>query len=107
MMKGINDDFIPSDVEDGKFLAILAYIPFLCLIPYFESQDGNNTFVREHSKQGMVLFFIEMVAVLAFLLWKAIIFIALAFSLASIIFVILGKYWSIPLIDRILEELNL
>ena len=50
------------DIEDalGNLKsAILSYIPFLNLIPYFKKTD--SPFVEFHSKQGVTLFIFEMI----------------------------------------------
>lgn len=50
------------DIEDATgnlSRAILSYIPFLNLIPYFKKTD--SPFVEFHSRQGIILFFIEII----------------------------------------------
>jgi len=42
-----------KDVNNGKAMAILSYLTFLVLIPYFT--EKNNKFVRFHAIQGMNL----------------------------------------------------
>lgn len=106
-MPELEDNFLPSDVEEGRLLAILAYIPFVCLISYFESKDGSNEFLQKHARQGIALFLIEIAAFLCFLLWEAVLFLAGIVCIVSIVFVILGKFWEIPLIDKMVDKFNL
>lgn len=50
------------DLEDATGnlnKAVLSYIPFLNLIPYFKKTDSQ--FVEFHSKQGVTLFIVEII----------------------------------------------
>ena len=63
-----------SEAENGKGMAILAYIGILALIPFFA--EKNNKFVVFHAKQGMNLLIIEVAAMVisailsAILTWR-------------------------------------
>ena len=54
-------------IDEGKAAAILGYIPFMCFVPLVKMKD--NPFAFRHGKQGLVLFIIEIIAVI-FLLPK-------------------------------------
>ena len=47
-----------AQVLEGKVFAILAYLPFLCIIPLVLKKD--NDFVLSHGKQGLVIFVAEI-----------------------------------------------
>ena len=55
--------FTKKEVDDGKVMAILAYIGILALIPYLA--EKNNKFVICHAKIGMNLFLLEVIASVA------------------------------------------
>ena len=48
-----------SDIEQNKFMSILAYISWLVLIPLFAAKDSR--FARFHCNQGLVLAIAELV----------------------------------------------
>jgi len=94
-----------DDVEEGRGLAILAYVPFLCFIPLIQGKKTNR-FAYEHGKQGVVLFFFEIIALLGALFWKVALFLAAVVAIAGIVFVIRGKVWSIPWIGPLADKLD-
>lgn len=51
---------IPS--EERRMAAIMAYIPFLCFWPLIQMRDDE--FAYSHARQGLILFFLEIIAVL-------------------------------------------
>jgi len=53
MGNGAENKTKQSDAEAGKGMAVLSYLAFLALIPYFT--EKNNKFVRYHAIQGMNL----------------------------------------------------
>ncbi|MBO4873279.1 MAG: hypothetical protein J5496_07675 [Lachnospiraceae bacterium] len=54
------DEFDPSDIEQNKFMAILAYLSWLVLIPLFAAKGSR--FARFHCNQGIVLAIAEIIA---------------------------------------------
>ena len=99
------------DRDRGMIAAILSYIPFLCLIPLLQMRDNEQA--RFHSRQGFVLFLVELLALfflipgLSGLFWKAIIIFALGASVAGIIFGIQGKQYRLPIIGDFAEKLKI
>jgi uncharacterized membrane protein len=64
--------FPDDEVERGKSWAILSYIFFLFVVPYFAARD--NRFAMYHARQGLLVFFGWMiVAVLAYIFDQAVI----------------------------------
>ena len=49
---------IPS--EERRMAAIMAYIPFLCFWPLIQMRDDE--FVYSHARQGLILFFLEIMS---------------------------------------------
>ena len=95
----------PDEIEEGKGLAILAYIPVLCFIPFLQGKKGNR-FAYEHGKQGVLLFLFEVVALLGALFWKAALFLASVAALVGIIYVLQGKMWKVPVIGDFADKIE-
>lgn len=99
------------DNDRGVLAAILSYIPFLCLIPLLQMREIEEA--RFHSRQGFILFLIELVAAiflipgLSGLFWKAVLILALGASVAGIIFGIQGKLYRLPIIGDFAERLKI
>ena len=99
------EDYTPEEIEEGRALALLAYVPFLCFIPFLKGREANR-FVYEHGKQGVLLFLFEIIALLGALFWKAALFLASLIAVAGIIYVIRGRRWRIPWIGPLAELLD-
>ena len=99
------------DKDRGVIAALLAYIPFLCLIPLLQMRDNEQA--RFHSRQGFLLFLIELLAVLFLIpgisgmVWKAVLILALGAAIAGIIFGIQGKKYRLPIIGDIAEKMKI
>ena len=98
-------------VEEGKPAAILAYIPFMCFVPLIKMRD--NKFALEHGKQGLLLFVIEIIALvflipkISDLFWGAIIIFCLIFALGGMILALQGKKWKIPFIGDLADKIKI
>ncbi len=97
--------------DQGVIASVLAYIPFLCLIPLLQMRENEQA--RFHSKQGMLLFLIEILAGiflipgLSGMIWRTILILALGASAAGIIFGLQGKSYKLPIIGDLAEKLKL
>jgi hypothetical protein len=100
------DDRQPKDIsDDEKLLAILAYVPVLCLIPFVRSDRGE--FVSAHVRLGMTLFVIEVFAlILRYLrvVWDVIILLCVVGALAGIIHVVRGRPFSLPYLSDLFSR---
>ena len=47
--------------ENERILAICSYVPVLCLLPYL-LDEGSHPFLAFHSRQGFLLFIVEVFA---------------------------------------------
>ncbi len=94
-----------DEVEEGKSLAVLAYIPILCFVPFLQGR-GTNKYAYEHGKQGVLLFLFEVVALIGAFFWKAALLIAAIASLVGIIYVLQGRVWKIPFIGDLADRLD-
>lgn len=97
--------------EDRRMTAIMAYIPFLCFVPLIKMREDPYAYF--HARQGIVLFFIEVIAFifsfphLSQLFWTVIIIGCIGAALAGIIFSIQGKMYKLPLIGDIADRLRM
>lgn len=101
----------PEEIEEGKVAAVLAYVPALCFIPLLRKK--HNRFAVEHGRQGLLLFIVEIIA-LVFLIpiisrsfWIIVLILCLIAALVGIVFAIQGRFWKIPLIGEWAEKLKI
>lgn len=100
-------DSIIAKLRTKEGLASLSYMWILCFVPLI---FAKNDFVRFHAKQGLVLFFIEVL--LVFIGWIPII--GWLLVIAVIILSILGirsalnsEMWEMPYINKLAKKINL
>ncbi len=100
-----------QEIEEGKAAAILAYVPFMCFVPLIKMKQ--NRFALQHGKQGLILFFIEIIA-LIFLLpkisdlfWGFVIIASLAVAVTGILYAVQGREWKIPFVGDLADKLKL
>lgn len=98
-------------IDEGKAAAMLGYIPFMCFVPLVKMKD--NPFALKHGKQGLILFIIEIVAVIFLLpkisdlLWGAVLVLCLAAAIAGVFFATQGQEWKIPFIGDWADKLKI
>lgn len=97
--------------QEGRMAAILSYIPFLCFIPLLNMKDNKEA--RFHARQGVLLFLIEMVAVIFLIdgisdfIFKGILLVGIALSAVGIYFAIQGKNYKLPVIGDLADKSKL
>ena len=97
--------------EEGRTAAIMAYIPILCFVPLLNMRDNKEA--RFHARQGVMLFLIELVAVLFLVdgvsdfVFRAILILAIALSVAGIILALQGRSYRLPLIGDLADKTKL
>lgn len=97
--------------EDRRMAAIMAYIPFLCFIPLIKMRDDPYAYF--HARQGIVLFFIEIIAFvfsfphLSQLFWTVIIIACVGAAVAGIVFSIQGRMYKLPIIGDLSDRLRM
>lgn len=98
-------------IEEGKAAAILGYIPFMCFVPLIKMKD--NPFAVKHGKQGLILFILEILAVLFLLpkisdfFWSAVIILCAIFALVGILSAVQGKTFKVPYIGDLEEKFKI
>ena len=94
--------------EEGRMAAIMSYIPILCFIPLLSMKENKEA--HFHARQGVVLFLIELIAVIFLidgisdLVFKGIVILAIALSIAGIYFALQGKNYRLPVISDLAEK---
>ncbi|MDH3891473.1 MAG: hypothetical protein OEV49_10360 [candidate division Zixibacteria bacterium] len=97
--------------DEGRMAAIMAYIPLLCFVPLLSMKENKEA--RFHARQGVLLFLIELVAVLFLvdaisdLVFKGILIGAAALSVAGIVFAVQGRNYRLPIIGDLADKAKL
>lgn len=97
--------------DEGRLAAVMAYIPFLCFIPLLNMK--HNPEARFHARQGVLLFLIELLAILflidrvADFVFTAVLIVAVAFAIAGIYFALQGKNYRLPIVGDLAEKSKL
>jgi len=95
----------PDIPEDDKLLAVLSYVPVLCLIPYLRADRSD--FVTAHVRLGMALFVIEIFALIMRYLraiWDVIIFLCMVAAVAGIVHVVKGRSFTVPYLSSLFDR---
>lgn len=104
-------DLEAREIDEGKAAAILAYLPFLCFVPLIKMRE--NRYAVAHGKQGLVLFFLELLAAvllvpsISSLLWKVVLILCLGAAMAGVSSVLQGGWFKIPVIGNFADRLKL
>lgn len=116
------DSEIPPNADPGKgdllsdetrLAAIMSYVPFLCLVPLANINWRENEEARFHARQGIVLFVIEIIAVvlliddMAKFIFKSILVLAAALAVTGIYFTLQGKRIRLPIISDLADKAKL
>jgi len=90
--------------DDEKIMAVLAYVPILCLLPY--TRKDRSEFVSGHVQLGMTLFIIEIIAVILRFrfIWDLILLGCVIAALVGIYHVITGRGFYIPFLSDLFSR---
>ena len=94
--------------EEGRMAAIMAYIPILCFIPLLNMKENKEA--RFHARQGVILFLIELIAIIFLidgisdLVFTGVLMLAIALSIAGIYFALQGKNYKLPIISDLADK---
>ncbi len=95
-------EYDKSEAEEGKVMAVLAYLGILWLVPLFA---GKTAYLRFHANQGLVLFIAEAVfVVLDRVLWFVLVRVSL--SLAAVVSTVLWIFSIVFLVLAIIGIKN-
>lgn len=97
--------------DEGRMAAIMSYIPFLCFLPLLNMKENKEA--QFHARQGVMLFLIELLAVLFLIdgiskfVFQAILIVAAALSVAGVYFALQGKNYKLPVISDLVQKSKL
>lgn len=97
--------------EEGRMAAVMSYIPILCFVPLLNMKDNKEA--RFHARQGVLLFLIELLAVIFLVdgisefVFKAVLIVAVALSVAGVYFALQGKNYKLPIIGDLVDKTKL
>lgn len=97
--------------EEGRMAAIMSYIPILCFIPLLSMKENKEA--HFHARQGVLLFLIEVIAVIFLIpgisgfVFKALLIVAVALSVVGIYFALQGKNYKLPIIGDLADKAKL
>lgn len=100
-----------QEIEEGRAAALLAYVPFMCFVPLLKMR--HNRFALRHGKQGLVLFFVEILALIFYIpfisqhFWAFVLILALLASIYGVLQVLQGRDWKLPLLGNLAEKIQL
>ncbi len=94
----------------SKIFALIGYLSILCIIPLVTKHDDE--FVLYHSKQGLVLFLLQVAAfvlhiMVGYWLLRLVLFVSGVSAFIGMIFVLKGERVTIPLISRLAQKLEI
>ncbi len=97
-----------ADIVKNKNVAALSYVWILCLVPFLGRRDSK--FAQFHSKQGLVLFSVEIIA--GFFAWfpvlgQLLMIGILIISVIGIVKTLNGEWWKIPYLYGLSKKINL
>lgn len=98
-------------IEEGKAAAILGYVPFLCFVPLIKMR--HNKFAFRHGKQGLVLLFIEILAIffmfdiISNLFWGILLILSVGSAVFGILYSLQGKEFTIPFIGEHADRIKI
>ena len=105
------EDLHGFKTEEGRMAAIMSYIPFLCFLPLLNMKENKEA--QFHARQGVMLFLIELLAVLFLVdgisqfVFQAVLIVAAALSVAGIYFALQGKNYKLPIISDLVKKSKL
>ncbi|MBF0448111.1 MAG: hypothetical protein HQL67_07930 [Magnetococcales bacterium] len=98
-----------SDVG-SQVMAAMSYLGILSLVPLIVNR--RDPYVRFHSKQGLIIWIWEVLAVFALaipiagrLVFQVSSLLCFMLSVAGLISVLLGRAWKLPVIHKFAEKL--
>ena len=94
--------------DEGRMAAIMSYIPILCFVPLLNMKENKEA--RFHARQGVMIFLIELITIIFLIdgisdfVFKAILILAIGFSVAGIYFSLRGKNYKLPIIGDLADK---
>lgn len=95
--KDIPDQPAEEINEDDKLLALLAYVPVLCLLPFLRTD--RSEWVSKHVRLGMTFFVIEVFALIfryLRVIWDVVLLLCIVGAIIGIVHVVKGRILIVP-----------
>lgn len=97
--------FDQKDVADNKYVAALAYVWILFLVPLLTKKE--SPFAQFHAKQGLVLAVASIIfSIIPIIGWLANI-VLFIIAIMAIVKTLSGEAWEIPLVKDAVKKLNI
>ena len=97
-----------KDIKENHVIAALSYVWILCLIPLFFKR--RSKFAQFHAQQGLVLFIIEIFLWFIFpipIIGQLVFIIVILYSIIGAKKSFDGKYWSMPILNKLVNKINI
>ena len=104
----MSENTTKKEIEEGRIVAVISYIPFLCFVPLLGSK--KNKFVNKHIKQGLVLLVIEVISLLFLIdffsqiFWIVILLSCVILAIIGSFKALFGKTWQVPYLGKLFEK---
>ena len=93
----------PELLEEAKLAAILAYVPFLCIIAL--TRHRANKWAFSHGIQGLILTTVECLVLVSFYFSKVILLLCVIMALIGVILASQDREFRIPYLGDWIERL--
>lgn len=95
-----------DEIETGKGIALLSYIPILCFVAFLHST--NNRYIQHHAKQGLLLLMVEILALLFRwnIIWDALLIVCIGLALVGMVRAFSGRSFKIPILSDFISGLR-
>lgn len=97
--------------QEGRMAAVMAYIPILCFFPLLNMRENKEA--RFHARQGVLLFLVELVAVLFLIdgvsafVFRVVLVLAIGLAVAGVILSLQGRSYRLPILGDLAEKVKL
>jgi hypothetical protein len=104
-MNEINETAPPPEEEiseDDKLLALLAYVPVLCLLPFVRTE--RSEWVSKHVRLGMTFFVVEVFALIfryLRVIWDVVLLLCIVGAIIGIVHVVKGRILVVPYLSEL------
>lgn len=106
------EQFDIEDINKNRLVASICYISLLFILPLILVKD--SPFVKEHAKQGLVLFLFEIVATIIYyfpifgkLLGGIIFVFCIVFSIIGFLVALTGGFIAFPVVYDLAREIKI
>lgn len=106
------ENFDLEDINKNRYVACISYVSLLFILPLLIVRD--SPFVKEHAKQGMVLFLFEVISTIIYyfpifgkFLGSLILIVCFVFSVIGFLVALTGGFIAFPVIYDLAKEIKI